>query len=84
MLNSKKQFINVSKYKLNIGKYKLKIIIISFFDNLNKKNKLLLIPKSILNKNIIKTIIISTNIYYIAYKLKKAQVFIIFIRNPEF
>ena len=57
--------INVFKQKLNIGKQKLKIIIISSCNNLN----------------MIDIAIIGIGTYFLACKLKKNQVFIVFIKD---
>lgn len=63
---------------------KPKIIGISFIFNLVKKVLLILILISKLYKNIIDFTIISANIYCITNKLKKAQVFTIFIKDSKF
>ena len=65
-------------------KQKSKIIVISFFDNLNKKDLLISILISLFDKSIVKITIIDTDAYYLACKFKKAQVFIIFMKNLEF
>lgn len=68
-----------------MNKQKSKTIVISSFDNLDKKNLLILIFISTLDKSVINIVIIGADAYcYIAYKLKKDQIFAIFIKNLEF
>ena len=50
---------------MSINKQKPKIVIISFFNNLD----------------MVDITIIDANIYYLAFKLKKAQVFVVFTKD---
>lgn len=55
---------------MNIGKQKPKNIVISFFDNLDKKNLTILTFILTLNIDIVNIIIINANTYHLPYKLK--------------
>lgn len=70
--------------KLNIGKQKPKTVIINSLNNLNKDDLPILILISIFHKSFIDITIINANAYYTTYKLKKAQVFTVFIKDLEF
>lgn len=82
--NKKRQLINISKRKLSMSKQKPKTIIISSLDNLGKENLTILVFTLILNTNVVDIAIIDTNIYYLVYKLKRAQVFAVLIKNLKF
>ncbi len=70
---------------MSIDKQKSKTIVISSFDNLDKKDLLILIFISTLDKSVINIVIIGADAYcHIAYKLKKGQIFAVFIRDLEF
>lgn len=72
-LSNKKRLLTISfKQKFNIDKQKSKIIIISFFNDLDKENLFIIIFIPIFDKSIMKIIIISIDAYCIACKLKKA------------
>lgn len=60
---------------MNINKQKFKIIIIHFFDNLDKKDLIILIFIIKFSINIIDLRIIDVNTNYLAYKLKKPKLF---------
>lgn len=59
-------------------------IIIIFLNNLSEKNLTVSIITLTLSTNIVNVIIIDINIYYLLYKLKKAQIFPILIKNLKF
>lgn len=79
--------INISKHKKSIAKLNYKTVVISILDNFRKKGLPILILEikaSILNNKKIDVIIIDINTYWIACKLKKAQVFAVSIRDLEY
>lgn len=68
-------------------KLKYKIIIISILDNFEKESLSILIQKTkvlILDIKKIDIAIIGANAYRTNYKLKRAQIFAIFIKNLEY
>ncbi len=56
----------------------------NFLDNLDKKNLLISILALIFSTNVIDITMIGIDTYYIIYKLKKSQIFIIFIKDLEY
>lgn len=68
---------------MNINKQKHKTIIIHFFDNLDKKDLIILICIIKFSINIVDLRKIDVNTYYLAYKLKNSN-FFVFIKNLKF
>lgn len=84
LLDKKNQFINISKQKSNIGKLKPKIVIINSFYKLDKGVLSILIFTLIYDIGIINIAMIDADYYYLTCKLKRTQVFVIFMRSLEF
>lgn len=84
ILNKIRRLINVSKRKQSMNKQKLKIVVISFFDNSGIKNLLILILTSILDTKKVSIAIIDIDAYCAIYKLKRAQVFAMSIKDLEY
>lgn len=66
---------------MNIVKQKCKIVIIGSSD---KKDLTIPTLTLIIGINKVNIVIISINAYYWAFKLKKAQVFVVFMSDLEF
>lgn len=76
--------IDVLKQKLNINKSKSKIVIINILNYFKEKRLLILISKVkilIFAIKVVNITIINADTYCITCKLKRAQIFIIFIKN---
>lgn len=69
---------------MNINKQKPKTVVISFFDNLDKKNLIISILALIFSTDVIDILILSVKVYYLTCKLKKARVFIVAMKNLKF
>lgn len=76
--------INVSKLKLSMDIQKPKLVGISSIFNINKQVLPISILTSKLDKSVINITIIGANVYYVASKLKRAQVFAVSVGNLEF
>ena len=87
LFNKKKKQINKSKQKTSIKKINSRKAIINNLKSSDKKELSVSIPLIKISKPKVKNIdiiMISVDIYYIAYYLKKAQMFIILIKNIQY
>lgn len=83
-IKKKKRLNNAFKWKFSINKPKLKITIINIIKSFDKKDLLILVLKEnllIYEKKKVDIIIIDIDNYYATRKLKRAQVFILLIKN---
>lgn len=80
----KRQVINVSKQKPSIDKLKSKTVLINSFGNSMIESLPIPIQVSALNTKEIDIIIIGSDTYCTASKLKKTQIFAVLIKNQEY
>lgn len=67
-----------------MNKLKPKVLVINSLDKSMKKDFSTSIVLLIFDKHIVNITMIGIDIYCIAYKFKRAQVFIVFIKDLEF
>ena len=79
--NKKRRLINTSKQKQSMDKQKPEIIVISSFDNSGIEGLPIPTRVSTLGTNKVNVAMIGADAYRAAYKLKRAQVFTVSIRD---
>lgn len=84
ILDKKRRLINTSKQKLAMQKQKPEIVVISSLDNPSIKDLPIPPQTSTPHTKEVDIVIIIANTYFAACKLKRTQVFIVSMRDPEY